>query len=404
MWFIGMLLLPEFLGRAGQWLTNVICVASLVICWLLLWKPFQPRARNALVLGVAVVAVVLSAGIAGSEIYGNSVAEAPGEEIRLTEYEPFREGTLAKSLAEPSALKIMEDLPRLDGATALYPLYSSFVRATYPEADYDAYGVLHIENDDEAVSDKMEMEMEIKMEMEMTSPVICSRTSNAFTNLLDGYADVIFLMGLSDEQQLMAKQRGLELKLTPIGKEAFVFFVNKRNSVSNLTAADIRRIYSGEITNWSEAGGSNNDIRAYQRPKNSGSQTALRQVMGTVPLASAPKEEVYDFMSGMYQAVANYKNYKNSLGYSFLFYINGMIAENEVKLLSVDGIAPTSENIAGDGYPFADNFYAVTAEREPRTDEEKRRAANVNKLIEWILSPQGQFLVKATGYVPLPVQ
>jgi len=58
------------------------------------------------------------------------------EEVNLTSYEPFREDTLAKSLDTESSLSLMDNLPRLDGATALYPLYSAFARATYPFAHY----------------------------------------------------------------------------------------------------------------------------------------------------------------------------------------------------------------------------------------------------------------------------
>lgn len=78
-------------------------------------------------------------------------------------------------------------------------------------------------------------------------------------------------MGVSDEQRAMAGQKGLELLLTPVGREAFVFFVNSRNSITDLSTSDVRRIYSGEVTNWREVGGGNNEIRAYQRPDESGS-------------------------------------------------------------------------------------------------------------------------------------
>ena len=47
----------------------------------------------------------------------------------------------------------------------------------------------------------------------------------------------------------MAAERGVRFNLTPIGKEAFVFFVNNRNSVSNLSTEQIKGIYSGRIVN-----------------------------------------------------------------------------------------------------------------------------------------------------------
>lgn len=58
-----------------------------------------------------------------------------------------------------------------------------------------------------------------------------------------------------------------------------MFFVNARNPVDELSIDQIKRIYSGEITNWQEAGGEDEAIRAFQRPKDSGSQTALENLM-----------------------------------------------------------------------------------------------------------------------------
>jgi phosphate transport system substrate-binding protein len=293
-----------------------------------------------------------------------------------------KEPTLAKALTEESHLKLDGNLPRLDGATSLYPLYSAFVRAVYPEGEYYPYSDLR-KNDsgDETIA-------------------VCSRTSSAFENLIDGYADVIFLMGVSEEQRTLAESMGLELILTPIGREAFVFFVNRRNGATNLSTGDIKGIYSGNITNWSELGGKNNAIRAYQRPDDSGSQTALKQLMGDVRIVSPEEINVVMTMFGMYTEIIAYKNYKNALGYSFLFFINDMISENKVKFLSIDGVAPIRENIATGAYPLADDFYAVTVLRDGQYVN-AGRTENIDSFIDWILSEQGQYLVDVTGYVPI---
>jgi len=102
----------------------------------------------------------------------------------------------------------------------------------------------------------------------------------------------------------------------------------------------------------------------------------------------------------MYMAVA-YRNHRNALGYSFLYYINDMIAEDKIKFLSIDGVEPTAENIASGAYPFAHEFYAITVVRQHTTDEEKARVDNTLLLLDWMLSAQGQSLVEKTGYVPL---
>jgi len=359
-------------------------VAILVLATI--WRRKIPRTLKLIVSSLSLLIIVIIGSSLGNYLYKSSITEI-GEvesEIYLYDYRPFAEGTLAKTLDEPSNLLITDNIPILDGATALYPLYAAFARAVYPEGDYNPY-------------DYVGEEGYYTPEERETHVVVCNSTSDAFTNLVNGYVDIAFLMGVSESQYEYAEQEGVTLKLTPIGKEAFVFMVNERNTISNLTVEQIKGIYSGKITNWKEVGGSNNAIRAYQRRENSGSQTALQKIMGDTEIMPPIKEDVYSLMMGMFQAIADYKNYKNAIGYSFRFYITGMLGGDGVKLLSIEGIEPAEENIADNSYPFAGDFYAVTVEHEEKTERDK----NVDLLIDWILSDQGQELVNKTGYVSI---
>jgi len=117
----------------------------------------------------------------------------------------------------------------------------------------------------------------------------------------------------------MARENGVTVNLTPIGKEAFVFFVNKHNPVSNLTIQQIKGIYSGRITNWKKLGGRNRNIRAYQRAKNSGSQTILESLLYDELIVEPIKESELTFMLDIINRTAAYRNYNNALGYSFFF-------------------------------------------------------------------------------------
>jgi phosphate transport system substrate-binding protein len=113
------------------------------------------------------------------------------------------------------------------------------------------------------------------------SVIRCTTTPSAYERLLNGEADIIFCTKPSDEQLEMARQMDKTYKLTPIGKEAFVFFVNSDNPVANVTTQAIQNIYSGEAKNWKEISDMDNmdkEIIAYQRPQNSGSQTILNAI------------------------------------------------------------------------------------------------------------------------------
>ncbi|MNN73295.1 Phosphate-binding protein PstS 2 precursor [compost metagenome] len=109
----------------------------------------------------------------------------------------------------------------------------------------------------------------------------------------------------------------------------------------------------------------------------------------------SPSEK--DFVSGMgaiIEQTADYRNYKNAIGYSFLFFATEMVQNGNIRLLEVDGVEPTRSTISSGEYPLAAEFYAVTRDKDHQNP-------NVAKLIEWILSPQGQELVEKTGYTPL---
>lgn len=315
-------------------------------------------------LGVIIIAALASAGHEVWKAYYNSIPVVSDQEVDMDHYMPFQEDSKLAELSEPSGLKLTSELPRLDGATALYPLYAAFAQAVYPEREYSY----------------------------KDSEVMVNTTPEAYKNLIEGKVDLIFAAAPSEPQKAAARRDGLELKLTPIGREAFVFFVNADNPVQGLTTEQLLGIYSGEITNWSEVGGENKAIRAFQRPEGSGSQTMLQKIMEGRELAEAPSEDVVSGMGGIIQRTADYRNHKNALGFSFLFYATEMVRNGDIRLLEMDGVTPNRETIANGDYPLASEFYAVTA---------GSGNPNVDKLIEWILSPQGQELIEKTGYTPL---
>jgi phosphate transport system substrate-binding protein len=283
-------------------------------------------------------------------------------------------------LDEESNLKLIDNLPVLDGATALYPVYASFVQAVYPQNEYRT---------SDAETDYQKNGYETSQDL-----VLCTTTAGAYENLLHGKVDIIFCAAPSDSQMKQFYDRGIRLRLIPIGREAFVFFVNKNNTIDNLTIENIKAIYSGKVKNWKELNGTNQRIRAFQRPENSGSQTALETIMGNTPIMIPPRANVSDGMGDIINQVAVYRNFSNAIGYSFLFYSTEMVRNDLIKLLSIEGIYPSKKTIQEGTYPFSDSFYAIYIDTDDKNE-------NIEPFIEWILSGQGQTLVSKTGYVPI---
>ena len=369
----GLLLLLELSYDSGAWYWCVswISIALLVISLLSGWAlRFWNKKR------ILIWCACLALAVGG--VFGSAAYEQHLKDITLPEhfdyraYTPFLADSLAKTPDEEPSLRFEDGdpLPRMDGATALYPVYAAFAQSVYPSSigQMEAWKIREI--------------------------VSCSTTSYAYREIVDGNADIIFTAGPSKEQESYAAEKGVELVYTPIGREAFVFFVHPDNPVDGLTLDQIRSVYSGETANWDQLGVKGlGSIRAYQRSEGCGSQTAMeRFVMRDTPLMPAEKEMLQDDMGGMVEQVSDYRNHKNAIGYSFRFYCTALMKNFHVKLLAVNGIAPTIENIENGTYPLASEFYAVT-----RSDADENTLA----LLDWIRGPQGQALIEKTGYTPL---
>jgi phosphate transport system substrate-binding protein len=304
--------------------------------------------------------------------------------LDLRVYMP-NEGEKVAFLEDGADIKWDEDapLPRLVGATALLPVYAAFAQATYPDT-------LRYSGLDVTTADDFELSED---SIGHVSDILftCTKTAEAYDRLIDGETDIIFCAGPSEKEALLARLKGEELELTLMGYEAFVFIVNADNPISDITVEQIKKIYSGEITSWADLGYSElGEIIAYQRPENSGSQTALEKLMGDTPLMEAP-EYVVDSMTMIVDNI-EYRNLENSIGYSFRFFVSGMMG-SDVKLLQIDGVAPTEENIRNSSYPLITPIYAVTRKGDANP--------NVRILLDWITDPQGQELVEKSGYVGL---
>lgn len=316
--------------------------------------------------GIIALCLLIGASFSVPHYYKQSFAQVDGE-VNLENYQPFTDSEKLARLNSTASFKIEHDLPKLDGATALYPLYAAFAEAVYPKGNYASYDI-------------------------KTSEVVSNTTREAYDNLLSGKVDIIFAAGPSSGHLKAAENKGIELEMTPIGREAFVFFVNSRNAVDELSSNEIKDIYAGEVTNWSDFGGRNDEIRAFQRPVDSGSQTTFIKFMGETPIQEPEIEEMASGMGGIISEVASYRNYKNAIGYTFRFFSVEMVQNDKIKLLAIDGVEPSVETIRSDEYPLASEFYAVTAGSDN---------PNVQPFIEWILSEEGQELVERTGFVSM---
>ncbi len=275
--------------------------------------------------------------------------------------------------------------PTIDGSTVCVPMAMEFARQ-------------HLDFDDENVRDFVDFSTtHYAYENLITASQLYSAFSYNGQYMVDfntGSVDLVIATHPSDEELKMAEDSGIELVLEPVCFDAFVFITHKDNPVESLTVQQVKDIYSGKIKNWKDVGGNDEKIRAFQREKNSGSQTAMeRLIMGGADMIDPIGVKVVEGMGALVDAVAEYENNTASIGYTYRYYIDNLYKNDEIKTIAIDGIYPTDENIRSLSYPYTTNYYGVI-----RKDEEKEKGG---KFLRWILSEEGQKCVGQAGYITL---
>ena len=217
-------------------------------------------------------------------------------------------------------------------------------------------------------------------------------TNTAYKRLMDNAADIIVVYEQPDDAAEYKPDTILES--AAIGSDALVFMVNVQNPIESLTAQQVVDIYSGKITNWSEVGGEDADIAAYQRNATSGSQTLMAKlVMGDTPMMASRENLIAYGMYDIITAISEYDNGVNAIGYNVHYYVAEMIKDPNIKIIAIDGVNPSKETIANGEYPFSNNFYAVIRMDSSENSPERR-------LFRWLQTVEGQALIDFEGYAP----
>lgn len=223
----------------------------------------------------------------------------------------------------------------------------------------------------------------------------CTKTSNAWYNITNGVADILLVYEAAEETKAEVEASGVELEITPLGRDALVFINNEKNPVNNLSQQQLVDIYTGRITNWKEVGGEEQDIIAYQRKETSGSQSLFLKLLmqGQQPM-EAPQELKPTEMDMLIDELARYNNEGNALGYSVFYYASYMYQQPGLKMLAVDGVMPSDTTIADGSYPLLNEYYVVIRADEP-ADSPARQ------LRDWLLSKEGKAAIEKAGYIPV---
>lgn len=166
-----------------------------------------------------------------------------------------------------------------------------------------------------------------------------------------------------------------------IGIDGIVIVVHPSSPVEDISLEQIKEIYAGNITDWSEVGGPGGSIVVVTREEGSGTRGAFEEIVMGKDLIS-DRAIVQNSTGAVRTTVASDPN---AIGYISLAALN-----DEVKDIKVDGVPGTKENILSQAYKVARPFIYVTKE-EP--------AGLTKDFLGFVLSPEGQDIVEEAGLV-----
>lgn len=188
------------------------------------------------------------------------------------------------------------------------------------------------------------------------------------------------------------EEKGSVAKEYIIAKDGVAVIVNPESKVDNLTLDQIKKIYTGEIKNWSEVGGENAPIVVVSREEGSGTRGAFTEITGVTVKDAAGQEIdnttkdalVQGSTGAVMQTVATTPN---TIGYISL----GSLGDT-VKTVKVENVVPSNETVLSGKYKISRPFLYVAG-------GELSEAAQ--KYIDFIMSEEGQTIVEESGFIPV---
>lgn len=197
---------------------------------------------------------------------------------------------------------------------------------------------------------------------------------------------------INPEEQQTAAEKGIKLEEVVIGRDGIAIGVNPANPIPSLTLAQLQQIFTGEVENWSEVGGPDQAITLLSRENSSGTYVFFAEhVLNKKDFSTSAR--LLPANPAIVQAL---QSDQWSIGYIGLGY--AMEAGNSIKVVPVakdaqsPSVLPTNETVLSGQYPIARTLqFYVPEEAGPLARD----------FIDFCLSPAGQEIVRASGYVPL---
>jgi len=233
-----------------------------------------------------------------------------------------------------------------------------------------------------------EAEMFMKKHKQSVS-IIGGGSGVGIAALIQGSTDIAMASrSMKIDEKMKFQEKGRKLVTKIIAYDALAVVVNPSNSVSRLTRAQLEGIFTGKITNWKQVGGANLKIIPYSRETSSGTYEFFKEHV----LLNKNYMSAILSMPATGAIIQSVSQTKGAIGYVGLAYINKSVKAIHVSFNGRTFIAPSLVNAVNKTYPIVRplHFYY-----------DKKNEPKLNTLVNYIISAQGQKIVREVGYVPL---
>ena len=172
-------------------------------------------------------------------------------------------------------------------------------------------------------------------------------------------------------------EEATDLNGTVVAIDGIAMIVNKENPVKDLTIEQIAALYKGEITNWSEVGGADAPVVLIGREAASGTRDGFESITDTEDACKYNQE-----LTSTGDVVQTVSSNPNAIGYASLASV-----KDTVKLISVEGVTPSTETIQNGSYKIQRNFVMVTKKNAELSPAAKSffEFATSSAADEWII-------------------
>ncbi len=213
-----------------------------------------------------------------------------------------------------------------------------------------------------------------------------SGSGNGAKGIVNGTCDIANMSRfMKDKEWLAAAEKGIMPVAHVVAMDGLPIIVHPSNPVKNLTVEQVRKIYTGSVSNWKEVGGPDLKIIKVSRDTNSGTYETFEGLVMKKEKISEDTEYV-----GSNGAVRQrVQSTKGAIGYAGLGFV-----DNTVKALEINGIYPDRMTVSTGKYPIARPLYMFT-------NGYPKLGSHVHSFVTLHLTKKGQEIVESIGFIPV---